>query len=211
MRLSQKRIEGAGEDRDLTPNRGDTAEPDQIRQLAQQLRESAFDRFSERERRLLTQIATRCHVTCNVNHALQQKETRGDRWADRVAGFGGSWTFITIFLSTLLVWILLNTLPLWRANGAFDPYPYILLNLVLSMVAAVQASIILMSQNRQAARDRVAAGLDYEINLKAEIEIMALHEKMDHVLIENLEQIARTQHDQLQRLTELCEAQAAKP
>jgi uncharacterized membrane protein len=121
MRLSRKRIEGAGEERDLTPNRGDTAEPDQIRQLAQQLRESGFNRFSERERRLLTQIATRRHVIRNVNHALQQEETPGDRWADRVAGFGGSWTFITIFLGSLLVWIVLNTLPLWQANGAFDP------------------------------------------------------------------------------------------
>lgn len=209
MRVSGKRIEGADEKQGLTPNRGNTAEPDQIRQLAQQLKESGFDRFSERERRLLTEIATRRHVTRNVNHAFQQQETRGDRWADRVAGFGGSWTFITIFLSTLLVWILLNTIPLWRAHGAFDPYPYILLNLVLSMVAALQAPIILMSQNRQAARDRIAAGLDYEINLKAEIEIMALHEKLDHILIENLEQIARTQQDQLQRLTELCEARAA--
>jgi uncharacterized membrane protein len=78
------------------------------------------------------------------------------------------------------------------------------------MVAAVQAPVILMSQNRQAVRDRIAAGLDYEINLKAEIEIMALHEKLNRILIENLEQIARTQHDQSQRLTELCEAQAAK-
>lgn len=129
--------------------------------------------------------------------------------ADRVGGFGGAWTFITIFLSSLPVRILLNTIPLRRASGAFDPYPYIPLNLVLSMVAAVQAPIILMSQNRQAARDRIAAGVDDEINLKA--EIMALHEKMDHILIENPEQIARTQQDQLLRLTELCEAQAAKP
>ncbi|WP_414471394.1 DUF1003 domain-containing protein [Microvirga sp. M2] len=79
------------------------------------------------------------------------------------------------------------------------------------MVAAVQAPLILMSRNRQAPRDRIAAGLDYDVNLKAKIEIMALHEKMDNILIENLEQIARAQQDQLQRLTELCEARAAKP
>jgi uncharacterized membrane protein len=95
--------------------------------------------------------------------------------------------------------------------GRSIPNPYILLNLILSMIVAVQGPIVLMSQNRQAARDRIAAGLDYEINLKAEIEIMALHEKMVHVLIKNLEQIARMQQDQLLRLTELCEAQAAKP
>jgi uncharacterized membrane protein len=185
------------------------AEPDQIRQLAQQLRESGFDQFSERERCLLTQIATRRHVTRNVNHELQQRQTFGDRWADRVAGFGGSWTFIVLFLGSLLAWVVLNTVVLARSNEAFDPYPYIFLNLILSMVAAVQAPVILMSQNRQAARDRIAASLDYEINLKAEIEIMALHEKLDRILIDNLEQIARAQQEQLQRLTELCAVRAA--
>jgi uncharacterized membrane protein len=94
---------------------------------------------------------------------------------------------------------------------SFDPYPYVFLNLILSMVAAIQAPVILMSQNRQAARDRLAAGLDYEINLKAEIEIMALHEKLDHIRVEHLEQIARTQQEQLQRLTELCETRGLAP
>jgi len=93
MRLSRKRIEGVGEERDLAPNRGDTADPDQIRQLAQQLRESGFDRFSERERRLLTQIAARRHLTRNVNHALHQEETqeetRGDRWLTALPGSEG--------------------------------------------------------------------------------------------------------------------------
>jgi uncharacterized membrane protein len=112
-------------------------------------------------------------------------------------------------LGSLLVWVVLNTVVLARSNEAFDPYPYIFLNLILSMVAAVQAPVILMSQNRQAARDRIAASLDYEINLKAEIEIMALHEKLDRILIDNLEQIARAQQEQLQRLTELCAARAA--
>jgi len=203
------RLSGKGSRRESSPDLRIAAEPDQIRQLAQQLRESGFDQFSERERRLLTQIATRRHVTRNVNHELQQEQTFGDRWADRVAGFGGSWAFIALFLGSLLAWVVLNTVVLARSNEAFDPYPYIFLNLILSMVAAVQAPVILMSQNRQATRDRIAAGLDYEINLKAEIEIMALHEKLDRILIDNLEQIARAQQEQLQRLTELCEVRVA--
>jgi uncharacterized membrane protein len=209
MRLSGQRGREKGAERGSSLDLRLAAEPDQIRQLAQQLRESGFDQFSERERRLLTQIAIRRHVTRNVNHELQQEQTFGDRWADRVAGFGGSWTFIALFLGSLLVWVVLNTVVLARSNEAFDPYPYIFLNLILSMVAAVQAPVILMSQNRQAARDRIAASLDYEINLKAEIEIMALHEKLDRILIDNLEQIARAQQEQLQRLTELCAARAA--
>jgi uncharacterized membrane protein len=209
MRLSGKRVRETQAEREPSSDGHIAAEPDQIRQLAQQLQESGFDQFSERERRLLTQIATRRHVTRNVNHALQREQTFGDRWADRVAGFGGSWTFIVLFLGSLLAWVVLNTIVLVRSNEAFDPYPYIFLNLILSMIAAVQAPVILMSQNRQAARDRIAAGLDYEINLKAEIEIMALHEKLDRILIDNLEQIARAQQEQLQCLTELCEVQAA--
>jgi uncharacterized membrane protein len=209
MRMSGKRAGEKGAERGSSLDLRIAAEPDQIRQLAQQLRESGFDQFSERERRLLTQIATRRHVTRNVNHELQQEQTFGDRWADRVAGFGGSWTFIALFLGSLLAWVVLNTVVLARSNEAFDPYPYIFLNLILSVIAAVQAPVILMSQNRQAARDRIAAGLDYEINLKAEIEIMALHEKLDRILIDNLEQIARAQQEQLQRLTELCAARAA--
>lgn len=203
------RLSGKGSRRESSSDLRIAAEPDQIRQLAQQLRESGFDQFSERERRLLTQIATRRHVTRNVNHELQQEQTFGDRWADQVAGFGGSWTFIALFLGSLLAWVVLNTVVLAQSNEAFDPYPYIFLNLILLMVAAVQAPVILMSQNRQATRDRIAAGLDYEINLKAEIEIMALHEKLDRILIDNLEQIARAQREQLQRLTELCAVRVA--
>jgi uncharacterized membrane protein len=205
MRLTANSVKGVPIARKPAPSGRIAAEPDLIMQLAEQLRESGFDKFSERERRVLTQIATRRHVTQNVNHALQQEQTLGDRWADRVAGFGGSWTFIAMFMGCLLAWVVLNTVVLVRSNEAFDPYPYIFLNLILSMVAAVQAPVILMSQNRQAARDRIAAGLDYEINLKAEVEIMALHEKLDHIRVEHLEQIARTQQEQLQRLTELCD------
>ena len=105
--------------------------------------------------------------------------TFGQRLADKVAGFGGSWTFISIFAVVLVIWILLNSFVLIAYRKSFDPYPYILLNLFLSMLAAIQAPIILMSQNRQAYKDRLSAEHDYEVNLKAEIEIMALHEKID--------------------------------
>jgi len=160
-----------------------------VAQLAQQLLDSGFDNFSERERRVINHIASRLHVTRDVNRALVEGQTLSDRLADRVAQFGGSWTFIMIFVAIIVAWAALNTTALARYFEAFDPYPYIFLNLILSMVAALQAPIILMSQNRQAMRDRIAAGLDYEINLKAEIEIMALHEKLDRIRVDHLEEL----------------------
>ena len=174
-----------------------------VAQLAQQLLESGFDNFSERERRVITQIASRLHVTRNVNQALAERQTLSDRLADRVAQFGGSWTFIMIFTGVLVAWAILNTIALPRYFEAFDPYPYIFLNLILSMVAALQAPIILMSQNRQAMRDRLAAGLDYEVNLKAEIEIMALHEKLDRIRVGHLEELMGELREQIRVATEL--------
>jgi uncharacterized membrane protein len=162
---------------------------DQVIRLAQQLLESGFDHFSDRERRVITAIASRHHVTRNVNEALFEKQTLRDRLSDQVARFGGSWTFITIFIGVLIAWVSFNTIALPRYLQTFDPYPYIFLNLILSMVAAFQAPIILMSQNRQAMRDRLAAGLDYEVNLKAEIEIMALHDKLDQFRLGHFEKL----------------------
>ena len=174
----------------------------QVVELAKQLLESGFDRFSDRERRVLSHVANRLHVTQDVNRAVEEKQSVGDRLADRVARFGGSWAFIIIFLGVLIAWTDLNTEILRGFGIAFDPYPYIFLNLILSMLAAVQAPVILMSQNRQAKRDRVAAGLDYEINLKAEIEIMALHEKLDRIRVDHLEGILNAQQEQLRQLIE---------
>jgi len=116
----------------------------------------------------------------NINIEFEEQLTLGDRLADKIAEFGGSWRFISIFAAILLVWIAMNTAVLiWKP---FDPYPYILLNLVLSCLAAIQAPIIMMSQNRQEDKDRLRAQHDYLINLKAELEIRHLHEKMDHLL-----------------------------
>lgn len=171
-----------------------------VSELARQLLESGFDRFSDREKRVITRIAGRLHVTRDVNRAIEANATFSDRLADRVARFGGSWTFIVIFIAIMALWAIINTAVLSRYVLAFDAYPYIFLNLILSMVAALQAPVILMSQNRQAERDRVAASLDYEVNLKAEIEIMNLHEKLDQMRIGHLEEMINVQQRQLQSI-----------
>jgi uncharacterized membrane protein len=120
------------------------------------------------------------HVSRDTNKEFDKALTFGQRLADNVAAFGGLWTFILLSLGVMAFWILANSVLLVRQGGQpFDPYPYILLNLVLSMCAALQAPVIMMSQNRQAAKDRLDAGHDYEVNIKAEVEILKLHEKID--------------------------------
>ena len=176
---------------------------ERVRRLAEQLLDTGFDKLSERECRVITGVAKRSQVSRDVNSAFDEKQTFGDRLADRVARFGGSWTFIALFLGTLVAWTFLNSVILAWYSAAFDPYPYIFLNLMLSMLAALQAPVILMSQNRQAARDRLAAGHDYEVNLKAELEIMGLHEKLDRIRSEHLEGLLRAQQEQLGLLTRL--------
>ncbi|MBC7809373.1 MAG: DUF1003 domain-containing protein, partial [Akkermansiaceae bacterium] len=133
----------------------------------------------ESERRVIQRLTERVHISRNVNDDYEETLTFGQRLADRIAIFGGSWTFILLFLSSLAFWIALNTFVLTRLGKPFDPYPFIFLNLILSMLAALQAPVIMMSQNRYAAKDRVAAEHDYEVNLKAELEILALHQKVD--------------------------------
>jgi uncharacterized membrane protein len=134
----------------------------------------------------------RTRVAKNVNEEEEELLTFGQRVADRVAEFGGSWTFIISFAAFLLAWMCLN---LYLALRAFDSYPFILLNLVLSTLAALQAPVIMMSQNRQASKDRLKADLDYEVNLKAELEVAHLHEKVDRVyesMLERFKQIEKT-------------------
>ena len=116
-----------------------------------------------------------------------RRSTRpGDRLADRVAAVGGSWSFIIGFTVVLFGWMMLNSDVLSRFGWAFDPFPYIFLNLMLSTLAAIQAPVIMMSQNRQAAKDRLAASLDYETNLRAELDILRLHQKLDSLVIDRL-------------------------
>src|SRR6185295_10578400 len=131
--------------------------------------------------------------------------TFGERLADRIAAFGGSWTFLLLFLVVLVSWVGLNSLVLARRHEAFDPYPYILLNLFLSMIAALQAPIIMMSQNRQAAKDRLDAAHDYEVNLKAELEILSLHEKVDELRERKWGELIELQQEQIRMLMRLLE------
>lgn len=158
-----------------------------VSQLARQLLDSGMTCLTPRDQRIILRIARRLNVAQDVNEVLEKRATFGERLADRVAQLGGSWGFILIFTGMLIAWVVVNTFVLARVGGGFDPYPYIFLNLILSMVAALQAPVILMSQNRQAARDRLAASLDYEINLKAEVEIMSLHDKLDGIRTERIE------------------------
>lgn len=137
----------------------------------------------------------------DVNAEFEQKLTFGQRLSDRIAEFGGSWRFIIIFFSLLTGWIFLNAWVL--LHKPFDPYPFILLNLVLSCLAAIQAPIIMMSQNRQEAKDRLRSEHDYRINLKAELEIRNLQEKMDHLLKHQWERLLEIQQIQMELMEDL--------
>ena len=149
------------------------------------------------ELRVLLTMAERQPVSRNAGDIVLEKSSFWDRLADRVAQIGGSWPFIFGFVGVLLGWMLLNTDVLPHLGLTFDPYPYIFLNLMLSMLAAIQAPIIMMSQNRAAEKDRIAAQHDYEVNLRAELEIMRLHEKLDTLRAEHLEALARHQTEML--------------
>ena len=133
------------------------------------------------------------HISRPVHREMEEGRSLGQRVADRVAGFGGSWPFIGLFFVFILGWMGTNTLMLLRP---YDPYPYILLNLILSCLAAIQAPVILMSQSRQADRDRQQAAHDYEVNLKAEIEIMQIHEKIELLKAQELTRILELQKAQ---------------
>lgn len=138
---------------------------------------------------------------------FEDEATFGQRAADAVARFGGSWAFIGVFALVLVSWVVLNSyLLLQDGRKPFDPFPYILLNLFLSMLASIQAPVILMSQNRQSEKDRQSAQNDYEVNLKAELEIMALHEKMDAFKL----QLVELQHEQLRILNAICDKHEIK-
>ena len=149
----------------------------EVRYLAQHLLHAGLGPLDARDRRLIARIARRVHTARNLNQEFDERLSMGERMADRVAAVGGSWGFIIGFGVFLAAWAVLNGLVL--IGHAFDPYPFVFLNLLLSMLAAIQAPIIMMSQNRQAAKDRLAAALDYEVNIKAETSIAELHEKLD--------------------------------
>jgi CRP/FNR family cyclic AMP-dependent transcriptional regulator len=153
---------------------------DRLFELVQRHPHVALDLLTVMGQRLrATDALLRTGTARNLNEEEDEQMTFGEHIADRVASFGGSWTFIIIFGTFLLAWIILNSVVLLKKS--FDPFPYILLNLFLSMTAAVQAPVIMMSQNRQSIKDRLRADLDYQVNLKSELEVAQLHRKLDHL------------------------------
>lgn len=170
----------------------------EIKKFAERLLLEGTVALQARDQRVLLLLAKRLTVSRHRAELEAGKATAGQRLADQVASIGGSWRFVIGFFVFLLLWILLNGGAVARLvpEAAVDPYPFIFLNLILSMLAAIQAPIIMMSQNRQAEKDRQRADLDYEINLKAELEILAMHDKLDRLRSEQIEAMLMAQRDQ---------------
>jgi uncharacterized membrane protein len=187
------------------------SETSQPQELAKRLLRKEWENLSSRERRVIQAVLKRVTLSHGTDGEFQEARTYGERLSDRIAALGGSWGFIITFLIVLAAWVVLNTALLGPRREAFDPYPYILLNLFLSMLAALQAPVILMSQNRQAARDRLQAQHDYEVNLKAELEVRLLHEKIDLFRDTQFAELVRMQQDQIQKLERLLAASLAEP
>ncbi|WP_394664152.1 DUF1003 domain-containing protein [uncultured Sphingomonas sp.] len=145
--------------------------------------------LDEEEAQVIADIESGQLSARDAADVADETSTWGERLADRVAAVGGSWGFIITFSVILLGWMLLNSDVLSHFGMAFDPYPYIFLNLMLSTLAAIQAPVIMMSQNRQSAKDRLAASLDYRTNLRAEIDILRLHHKLDNAVTERLDSL----------------------
>jgi uncharacterized membrane protein len=177
---------------------------DHIEELTARFRQACSE-MGESEELVFKKIMQRLHISRDTNKEYDSELTFGQRLADKIAAFGGSWPFIILFLSLLLSWIVLNSFILARWGKSFDPYPYILLNLFLSMLASLQAPVIMMSQNRQGIKDRIAATHDYEVNLKAEMEILALHAKLDSLREEQWRELVAMQNEQIELLKRVLE------
>jgi uncharacterized membrane protein len=169
----------------------------------QHLIEDEVGEIGELEEEVVESLHKREIISTNVDEELDEEITLGQRLADRIASFGGSWTFLISFFGFFLLWMAVNIVGIMKQP--FDPYPFILLNLVLSCLAAVQAPVIMMSQNRLNERDRSRAEHDYQVNLKAELEIRNLHEKMDHLLTSQWSRLVEVQKIQLELLKEIRE------
>lgn len=164
----------------------------------EELLQQEHGEFTELDRQVTESIARQDTIAENVEDEFDDTRTLGERLSDHLASFGGSWAFLIIFGLVLLAWMILNII--LGDNKAFDPYPFILLNLVLSCIAAVQAPIIMMSQKRQEAKDRLHAANDYRVNLKAELEIRHLHEKIDYLIARQWQRHAEIQQLQMDML-----------
>jgi len=158
-------------------------------------------KLTELEKTVLDSMKENSTLSDKIDGDENQTMTFGQRIADHVASFGGSWTFIISFGVFLLIWILINIF--WLANKGFDPYPFILLNLILSCIAAMQAPVIMMSQNRQEEKDRERSKNDYMINLKSELEIRMLHEKIDHLIINQQQEVLEIHKVQIEMMNDI--------
>lgn len=172
------------------------------RETARQFLQKELEQLPPEERLVVERFISRRKVARNVGQEFHAARSFGERVADRVAQVGGSWSFILFFFFLLLVWMVANSFMLAKA---FDPYPYILLNLVLSCLAAVQAPIIMMSQNRQAAVDRMHAENDYQVNIKSELEVLQIHEKLDLLRSQDWALLVEQQNRQIEMLQRLLE------
>jgi uncharacterized membrane protein len=170
-------------------------------QYIQNLLKSEKGELTNLDHEVLQSLQLHETLASNVDAEFEKDLDLGEKMADRLASFGGSWTFLILFASILLMWIAVNSFLL--VKKPFDPYPFILLNLVLSCLAAVQAPVIMMSQNRQEAKDRLRSQHDYQVNLKAELEIRHLHDKIDHLLSNQWERLVEIQQIQVDLLSEI--------
>ncbi|HEV7334706.1 MAG TPA: DUF1003 domain-containing protein [Bosea sp. (in: a-proteobacteria)] len=163
--------------------------------------------YSDLDREVVESIARQDTIASDTDDEFNEKRSFGERLSDGLASFGGSWAFLISFAVVLVVWMLIN---IAEGPGAFDAYPFILLNLVLSCLAAIQAPIIMMSQKRQEQKDRARSSNDYQVNLKAELEIRHLHEKIDHLITRQWQRLAEIQQVQLEMMQETQRDQARK-
>jgi len=170
----------------------------------EELLQAEHGEFTQLDRQVAESIAKHDTIAENVEAEFEDRRTLGERLSDHLTSFGGSWTFIILFAVWLATWVLFNQAA--PGNDRFDPYPYILLNLILSCLAAIQAPIIMMSQKRQEAMDRLRSESDYRVNLKAELEIRHLHEKMDHLISRQWQRLAEIQQMQLEIMNETSRA-----
>jgi uncharacterized membrane protein len=159
--------------------------------------------LTELEKTVLTSINSNATLSDKIEGGEGKTLTTGQKIADKVATFGGSWTFIISFGIFIFIWITTNVY--WLVNKGFDPYPFILLNLILSCIAAMQAPVIMMSQNRQEEKDRDRAKKDYMINLKSELEIRTLHEKIDHFIMDQQQELLEMQKIQIDMMSDILE------
>src|ERR1044072_2719792 len=181
----------------------------ELNRYRQQYYEGIFSKeisdLTEMEKTVMEKMRDHETLTDKLEDSMEGTQLRlGQRLADKIADFGGSWTFILIFLGFILVWMALNVF--WLLDKGFDPYPFILLNLILSCLAALQAPVIMMSQNRQEEKDRQRAKNDYMINLKSELEVRILHEKIDHLIIRQQQDVLELQQTQIEMLNEITHA-----